>query len=143
MNEQEKQVSEFLESIGITFECEYSGQTFKEDWNGQKVNKYIVSFVDNSPMKRYDFDFFQGLGCKDEPTAASVLYCLLNDIQVGEMGWQEYVSEFIGGDPYSITVDEKIKIQLLIEDCEIIKSKVESFLHSPSIEYIRELLEDY
>lgn len=43
--------------------------------------------------RRYTFDFWQGVGITDDPTAAGVLECLLSDSTVSD-DFEEFCSEF-------------------------------------------------
>ncbi|QDP59538.1 MAG: hypothetical protein GOVbin4162_112 [Prokaryotic dsDNA virus sp.] len=137
MNKQDQQVQDYLDKIGVKFTCVYQGQIIKHDWNDQKVNSYRVTFGE------YFYSFYQGLGIKEEPTAASVLYCLLFDILIADYSVQEYLDEFEGVDEYDLTVARQEEIKALIEQCGDYRLCLTDTFTTDQIDYLRELLEDY
>lgn len=63
----------------------------QDEWQ-RKANSYRVTL--SYKGRRYTFDFWQGIGITEEPTAHGCLDCLLSDAQSGEMDFPEFCSEF-------------------------------------------------
>ena len=61
----------------MKFDCEYVGTVFKPDWNNQTVNQYLVTLTEGDISET--FDYFQGMGIKDDPKEADVMECLILD----------------------------------------------------------------
>lgn len=133
----ENQVSKYLKRLNINFSFIHYGIEVKESWNNQKVNSYKIT------IGEFDYDFYQGLGCKDDPTPASVLCCLLSDICLKEYSVQDYLDEFTGQNQGDITLNEFHDIEYLLASCEDIAFKIEETFNSRQIDTLNGLLEDY
>ena len=58
-----------------------------DDWQ-KKAHSYKITLIYQG--RKYSFDYWQGIGCKDEPTSESVLYCLLSDASCMEDTYEAF-----------------------------------------------------
>lgn len=133
----ENQVTKYLKRLNIDFDFIHKGLEVKESWNNQKVNSYKIT------IGKFNYDFYQGLGCKDDPTPASVLYCLLSDIRLQGYSVQDYLDEFTGQDQVDLTLNEFANIEYLIGSCEDTAYRIEETFRDRQIRTLNSLLEDY
>lgn len=133
----EKQVAKYLKRLNIDFDFIHNGLEIKESWNNQKVNSYNIF------IGKFNYDFYQGLGCQDDPTPASVLYCLLSDTRLQDYSVQDYLNEYTGQDQGDLTLNEFADIEYLLEACASTAFSIEETFNSRQIDTLNRLLEDY
>jgi len=133
----ETQVAKYLKRLNISFDLIHNGIEVKESWGNQKVNSYKIF------IGKFSYDFYQGLGCKGDPTPASVLYCLLSDIRLKDYSVQDYLDEFTGQDQGDLTLNEFADIEYLIGSCEDTAFKIEETFTDRQVETLDRLLQDY
>lgn len=73
-------------------------------------------------------DFYTGPAITEEPSAADVLYCLISDVQAGEMTFEEFCEE-LGYD------EDSRKAYAVWEKCVALASRVRRFLGGAFGEY--------
>ena len=80
-----------IEPLKLTLNVKATGQ--KLDTSGHTVNTYKVT-VGDMLNRKATFAYFQGLGCKGDPTLGDVLYCLCSDATAQGMTFQEFADTF-------------------------------------------------
>lgn len=83
------------EKNGIRIRSVYGETRTQEDemeaWQ-REAHPYRVTLLRGK--KQMSVDFWQGPALTDPPRAADVLYCLLMDARAGDVGFEEWCSEF-------------------------------------------------
>lgn len=133
----ETQVAKYVKRLNIKFDFIHNGLEIKESWDNQKVNSYKIY------IGKFTYDFYQGLGCKDDPTPASVLYCLLSDIRLKDYSVQDYLDEFTGQNQGELTLNQYADIEYLISSCDDTAFKLEETFTSRQMDTLNKLLEEY
>ncbi len=105
---------------------EYSKQ---DEWQ-QNANGYRCTL--RYKGRQYSLDFWQGVGISGDPTAESVLECLLSDASVSD-GFEEFCGEF-GYDTDSRKAERLHKACLKIRDNmeRLLGEDFQGFLHAGS-----------
>jgi hypothetical protein len=60
-----------------------------DDWQ-KNAHSYRITLIYQG--RKHTLDYWQGIGCKDEPTAESVLYCLLSDASCLNESFEDFCS---------------------------------------------------
>jgi len=154
-----QQVADKLAEWGVTFSARYTGEVKRQDWD-LAVDAFRVG------IGGYQTDFFKGLGnrkpCKGAikpspplnprciaaeewnkanlvavtPSAAEVLYCLVNDARAIEMSFSDWCDEY-GSDNDSITSLR------LYQSCEKVGQELRRIFTNAQMKELQELLQDF
>lgn len=109
LNEIEVQVKELFAKHSIVLGSSYKGTGKMNETCSIESDKFRISLSNSDTGESYSFDFYQGVGhrvkkrsisgrMEDDyvihPCEASVMYCLLLDMQCGEMSFYDFCDEF-------------------------------------------------
>lgn len=135
----ENTVDTLLQSYGVPFSAQYSGEVTKSDWGidgkGQRVDAWRVN------VGGFESDYFSGLGLRKDgapvtPSAAGVLYALLLDAEAGDISF----SEWCGGVGYD---NDSIKALNIYKQCEETARALKKVFTHDQMAELREALQDY
>ena len=122
-----KEVDEYLENLGIKFECTGgASRTYtNEDGHIWEYYNYVVTFYRPDLSKELSLNWSQGIGCTEDPTATDVLCNILMDLDSDER------------------TNDSIKDSKLFERCKEQAKKVKEFFDESEIENLKDLVANY
>ena len=116
----------------IKFSQKFTGTIDKKDWN-QKVNSYKVTLQYNNV--KHTYNFFQGLGIKENPSIESVLHSLLLDVNSTCYNYDDFINEF--------GYEDNKQSKSIYKACLKTSEKLDKMFNSNELEELNNLLQDY
>lgn len=102
----------------VSIEAEYGAVEVPEGWHSG-THPYRVTL--KYQRRQLTTSFFMGPANEEEPTAASVLHCLIGDVSAGELSFEEFCSD-LGYE------EDSRKAERIWKACAAMAPKVKRFL---------------
>lgn len=136
-----KAIDRILAKAGYTFTVINNGLGRMNEADERDMNKWSVSFIDNTTHSAVGFDYYTGTGLQHQgkpvpPCAADVLYCLLNDRSAVGQTFEQWASD------YGYDTDSRAA-ERIYNACIVNANKLDSIFSGGQQEELAVLLEDY
>jgi hypothetical protein len=136
-----KAIERILSKAGYSFTVTNHGLGRMNEANERDMNKWSVSFVDNTTSSAVSFDYYTGTGLQHmgkpvPPCAADVLFCLLNDRSAVGQTFEEWASD------YGYDTDSRAA-ERIYNACIMNANKLDSIFSGGQQAELAELLQDY